>query len=246
MRLKRILNIASVLLLSLSFLLFIGCGKDEVPGDPSDTVTLNMLNEQNGKTLLGTSDVYINKSNNFYTSRSFISDAGSASGVGVKIELRLGNLVQEAAVLPGHVYHIYDNRTIRDFPSGTRAVQVGAGFYQVYVVSPIMTNDVLSGALVKYVLAYPDLKGLPEFEHELGDIHNAGESIEMVLPQNAECVFDEHYGSGEKGAFEVSTVNGKLTITLKKSPNSISGPYGLYRTYIRSGNVFTTVIFNVL
>lgn len=246
MKPKSILNVANVWLLSLSFLFFIGCSKDDVPTDPSDTVTLNMLNEQNGKTLLGMSEVYINASDNFYTSRNFISDAGSASGVGVRIEPKLGNLVREAAVLPGHIYHIFDKRTVYDFPSGTRALQVGAGYYQVYVVSPIVDNEVTSGAVVKYVLAYPDLKGLPEFEHDLGRFSNVGESIEMVLPKNAECFFEEHYGSGEDDAFEISTANGKLSITLKKSANSVSGPYGLYRTYIRSGNVFSTVIVHVM
>jgi hypothetical protein len=47
---------------------FVACSNDDdnTPDDPAGTVTLNMLNENNGMTELGNSDVYINKANNFY------------------------------------------------------------------------------------------------------------------------------------------------------------------------------------
>ncbi len=245
---KRKLNLSGILFMSLTFLFITSCGKNnDIPNDPPDTVTLNMLNEDNGKTVLGISDVYINKSNNFRTYSSLLSDAGNASGIGVKIEPQTGNLTQEVAVTPGHIYQVFSKRTVYDFPSGNRAVQIGAGYYHVYVVSPIakMENSIPSGAVVKYVLAYPDTKGLPEADFRLGVLYNAGDKVEIALPQDAECFFEKHHGSGETEAFDVSAGNGKLTITLNKYPNNVSGPYGTYRTYIRRGNVFTTVIVNV-
>lgn len=51
-----------MLLLFLSSISFISCSDDNDAKDPEDTITLNMLNEENGKTLLGVSDVYINSS----------------------------------------------------------------------------------------------------------------------------------------------------------------------------------------
>ena len=48
----------------------VSCSKDETPGDPEGTVLLNMYNEQNGKTLLSDSDIYINDAGNFISPAS--------------------------------------------------------------------------------------------------------------------------------------------------------------------------------
>ena len=42
---------------------FVNCSDDDTPDDPADTITLNMLNEHNGKTYLGESKTYINEAN---------------------------------------------------------------------------------------------------------------------------------------------------------------------------------------
>lgn len=242
-------HLSRILLFFLCTIGFAGCGddkdNDDITNDPVSTVTLNMLDEQNGKTMLGNSDVYINKANNFKTHSCLISDAGNAAGVGIKIDPRLNNLSREIAVIPGHIYQIFDEASLRDFPSGNRAVQLETGFYQAYVVSPIVNKDTTTGAVIKYILTYPDKKGLPEFGHILGSLNSSGETIETTLPQDAECFFENHFGSEETGAFHISLTDGKLTVTLNKNPDIISGPYGTYRTYIRTANVFTVVIINV-
>lgn len=234
-----------MLLLSLCASCFTGCGDDEDVKDPVDAVTLNMLNEDNGKTRMGTSDVYINKSNNFKTSSAFIMDAGNAAGVGVKIEPRLDNLAQEVAVSAAHLYLIFDGPSIRTFPSGKQALQIGAGYYKAYVVSPITDNSSTTGAVVKYVLSYLDAKGLPENGKILGTLNQAGDKVEFTLPQDAEFVFTEHSGSGESEAFDVQTTSRKLTITLLRAYDRTYGPYGTYEIYIRSGNAFTVAEVNV-
>lgn len=233
------------ILLSLCVINFISCDDDDDVKDPSDTVTLNMLNEDNGKTFLGTSDVHINRSNNFKTSSSFITDAGKTSGVGAQIEPQINNLTQEVAVSPGHLYQIFDGATIKDFPSGKRAVQLNAGYYKAYVASVIENNGIITGGIIKYVLAYPETKGLAEYSSSIGNLDQLGYNIEYTVPQGAECVFEERWGSGEEGAFNVKTENGKLTITLLKSPDRTHGPWGTYDIYIRSGNIFTVVEVNV-
>lgn len=245
MKLKRTLNLLSILLMLVTVTFITSCDKDESPEDPADTVTLNMLDELNGKTLLGKSDVFINKSNNFRAPSTFISDAGNVPGIGVRPQPQTNNLVQEVAVLPGHLYQIFDRSTLTEFPSGALAMEIGAFYYQVYVVSPIITDNVTKGAVVKYVLVNPDPQDLPALDYNLGDLTGTDESVEIALPEGAECVFKEHPGSGEEGAFHVSTTGDKLVITLLKGPNEIRGPYGTYRTYIRQGNVYTSVIFNV-
>ena len=43
----------------------VGCSKDDAPNDPEGTVSLNMLNSDNGHTWLGNMGVYIDSSDNF-------------------------------------------------------------------------------------------------------------------------------------------------------------------------------------
>lgn len=232
--------------MSLIVTFIVSCSKDDdIPSEPADTITLNMLNEQNGKTFLGTSDVYINKSNNFYMSSSYISDAGAVSGIGVKINPMLSNLTREAAVIPGHAYQVFNKSTLLDFPSGNRAVQKGTGYYQVYVVSQIVSENITTGAIIKYFLAYPDGTDLPDFDHKLGDFYNMGETLEMALPKGAECVMKEKPYESVEDIFIVSTERGKLSITLNEVPSQVSGPYGTYTIYIRLNNVYTSVVVNV-
>ena len=62
MKTKTILGIC----LSLCVWSFAGCGDDEtIDIFPEGTASLRMMNEDNGKTLLGNSDVYITNAGNF-------------------------------------------------------------------------------------------------------------------------------------------------------------------------------------
>lgn len=79
MKTRKIIGMLLLLFFTFSFT---SCNDDDDTKDPEGTVTLNMLNEENGKTILGESDVYINSSNNFKTSSCYIADAGKASGLG--------------------------------------------------------------------------------------------------------------------------------------------------------------------
>lgn len=238
---KRISNVLGILLMSLSLIFITSCDKDDDGSkDPDDAVTLNMLNDQNGKTELGVSGVYINKANNFYTSSNLISEVGRANGVGVAIAPKLTNLVREAAVTPGHVYQIFENNTVHEFPSGTPAVPVDAFYYRVYVVSPIKNKDTITGAVVKYVSILPDRKDLPEFEYKLGDIAFNGENVEMRLPKGAEWYMDSYSSK----LFNQVNENGKLQISLKEWPTYEQ--LGNHKIYIRLDHVFTVVLVNVV
>lgn len=43
----------------------------------------------------------------------------------------------------------------------------------------------------------------------------------------------------------ISLSNGRLNVALRKSPNELYGPYGKYSIYLRKGNVYTKVTFDV-
>lgn len=218
---------------------FLNCSDDDTPDDPADTITLNMLNEHNGKTYLGESNVYINEANNFITSKNFISDVGNGAGVGANILPSLTNLTHEVAVTPGHIYQIFDKNTLIDFPSGNRAIQVEASYYQVYVVSKIVNSDMTIGATVKYISVFPNNNELPAYGHNIGSLHYIDETVELALPPNIEFFLKEH-SAGKKG-LNVTSANNKLRITLTKTPDIVYGPYGTFDIYIRSNNVFTVV-----
>lgn len=216
------------------------CSKDDTPGDPEGTATLNMLDERNGRTLLGASDVYINKANNFFTILCYIADEGSAHGIGATGEPMLGNLLREVAVIPGHVYQVFDRETVWVFPSGNKAVEVGYAYYQCYVESPILVDDQSAGAVIRYVSVYPETRGLPVSGHKLGDLSEVEQSVSMKLPKGAECVWDE---GRMLNVFDISVAGGKLKMTLIQYPYyEITGDY---EVYIRVGSVFTRVVARV-
>lgn len=240
MNTKKIIGIS---LLSLFTTCFMNCSNDDTPNDPADTVTLNMLNEHNGKTYLGESGVYINEANNFIASSNFISDVGNGSGAGANILPSLTNLTHEVAVTPGHLYHIFDKNALIEFPSKTRAIQIEAGYYQAYVVSKILNGDITIGAIVKYISVVPDNNQLPSYGQTIGSLHRIGETLELAVPRNSEFFLKEH--SAGKKALDITFRDNKLTITLTKTPDIVSGPYGTYELYIRSNNVFTIVEIDV-
>lgn len=241
------LNLGRILLISLLITTLAGCSKsDRIPDDPADTITLNMLNEQHGKTFLGKTDVYINKSDNFVMSFNYMADAGDVSGLGVEIAPLLSNLSQEAAVIPGHAYQIFSRTVLFDFPSGKRALQQGAPYLQSYVVSPIITENVITGAMVKFFQTSSYEEALPEFNHKLGIFYNQGEQLEMPLPSGCECVLGDKPYENVNDLFTLKLANGKLSLTLNQSPSEIHGPYGTYLILIRLGSIYTAVKVGVL
>lgn len=238
MKIKKIFGI----LLLLCTVNFISCSSDDEDKEPEGSLALNMMNEENGKTLLGVSDVYINKSNNFKTSTCFITDMGKTSGLGAHTKINLDNISQEVAVTTNSLYHIYDQKTLLDFPSGNRAIEIGAGYYKAYVVSPITKEDVVTGVSLKYILAYPETNNLPEYKKVIGNVSYVGETAKYTLPKDTELYFSD-YLEGDRDAFDIQITDGKLNITLLKEINKNSGPYGDYGIYARSRSTYTYIVF---
>lgn len=222
----------------------ISCKKENIL-EPSNAIALNMLNESNGKTILGESDVYISKANNFTAKSTLIADCGKSSGLGENIAPELNNLAQEVAVTTGNYYQLFNKYSVKKFPSGVMAAPLNTIYYKVFVESAIVDNEKITGAKVKYVGVYPKENRLPKWGEFLGDIYktNDGE-IEFTLPNGAECFFVPR-NSLEEGSFKVTTIDNRLVIKLLKSPNKVYGPYGNYNVYIRLGNIFSSVRFDV-
>jgi hypothetical protein len=226
-------------------LIFNACSNDNDRKDPEGTVTLNIMNEENGKTNLANSDVYINKSNNFKAQSWYIIDAGIASGLNTEYQPSLQNITHESAVQSGHIYYLYNPEGIVEFPSGVRAAYEGTSYYKVIVNAPIMDNDINKGAIVKYVSCYPSPDNLPAVETTIGNMTSSGDQLKYSVPKDAEYAAGTYLQSEIK-YFDIHLDNGTLTIKLNKYVDKVEGPYGDYTVYIRSGNVCTSLVFHVI
>lgn len=123
---------------------FGACSKDDGgKGDPAGSASLNMMNESNGRTLLGSSDVYVDDAGNFVCSSSVIAYAGRVGGLN-GVSVRFDNLVRSTAVDVGGGYLVYDGESLHEFPSGHIALAAGATFYRMRVQS-IITGENAAG-----------------------------------------------------------------------------------------------------
>ena len=107
-------------------LALVACSDDDAPSDPAGTVTLNMLDAENGKTYLGSTGFYINEADNFYSNGPFrIADVGPVRGIGSLGGPATSGLTDEAAVMPGHGYMIFADDALLSSLRGRRLQSSG-------------------------------------------------------------------------------------------------------------------------
>lgn len=73
----------------------------------------------------------------------------------------------------------------------------------------------------------------------------SGDQLTYSVPKDAEFAAGSYLDSDSK-YFDIHLDNGTLTIKQKKDVDHVYGPYGDYTLYIRSGNVYTSLIFHVV
>ena len=165
------------------------CSKDEGPVPfPAGTATLYMMNEENGRTTLGNSDVYITAEGNFRSAQFPIFDVGETRGIG-QIEMPdFVNMASEVAVRPRHGYVICSPRDIVAFPSRTQAIAENAAVYRVWVDSWIRDQERVTGANVRFLLGRPDEQDrMPAWGSDLGalnwnDTESRSETLRIAIP----------------------------------------------------------------
>lgn len=228
------------------------CSKDETPGDPEGTAMLNMYNEQNGKTLLDDSDIYINDAGNFISPSSCqLFMLGARSGLGAVDVSSLTNPAPEVAVMKGYGYAAVRGVAGRVFPSHGVALpldpDLNVNYLKFYVMDNIEDAELGTlGAVVKFVLAKPRNYWLPEWgstPYQLDYTSKAlGDEISVSLPgDNFEVELD---GNGEL-ACEKRGRN--LVFKLLDWPERGSATYYSYYTLrLRVGESYTQVRVEVL
>ncbi len=202
------------LLLALLTVGGISCSDDDT-ADPSGTVSLNMMDEDNGKTQLEDSDIYIDRGQNFVAgSDCVLIDLGSVRGLGAIALREIGKPVSRAAVVSGHGYAAFRPRTLLRFPSGKMALPVGqseVNYLKFYVQSPLRSGDATVGAAVKFVFAQPESYGLPEYGSDAlivdSSDYELGQEVSLTLPDSD---FEYDFHGMEAGTFDCEKRGRKL------------------------------------
>ena len=126
------------------------------------------------------------------------------------------------------------------FPSHKNAYEIGCKYYQFVVSSFLEKETGKVGAVVEYTSSLSDEKELPQKDTNIGNLFGLDEQLSFdALGAEEYCFF------GKSEDFAISLSNGHLKVALRKSPNGLYGPYGTYSIYLRKGNVYTKVTFDV-
>ena len=194
----------------------VACSDNDEPKIPSNAISLNMMNDGNGKTTIGGSDVYINSSNNFESDYCGIIDLGRKGSFSQNPDLT--QIAQEVAVTPGNYYQIVLARDVLTV-AGQRAFPVNSNYYNVYVDSWLYGSDnEISGAKVSYAECYPAVNELPEwgssFPIYMKSEDNHGESATYTFAKGVEVstnysIYDFE-GSNLKQYLKVNIAGNKI------------------------------------
>lgn len=220
------------LLLAAFLLPAVSCSKDDLP-DIDNATTLNMLDAENGKTYLGNSDIYINAANNFDTRDCLIAEIGTSKGLDKVYPPAVGkDLVNQAAVIPGHLYQAFRRDAVMQFSSGEYALNLSGDYYQFYVDSEIKKDEKRAGAVVRFTLVNPEAGKLPAPGTTIGTLTWVNDELTYDFPKGTEFAYDE---DEMNDILTVISEGSNLRIKMK---NEVRGNYAIYA---RNGKVYTTV-----
>lgn len=224
---------------------------DDMYYDMPDTViALNMMNESNGDTKLGDSNVYINNADNFTSSSSSAVIASLGRNGSYTAAPMLTQLAKEVAVAPGEFYQVFKDSDIKIFASGKRALSVNASYYNMYVSDWISDESGKhTGAKVSYNIQAVSRGSLPEWNEIACTLtHGIGPNTSWVSPETPkEITFPtgseiniDYNGWESYVSLEVdgSTVTAQFT-------NNRPRQSGLAYIYVRDGNMYTRVIIEI-
>ena len=228
-------------LMALLVLTAASCSKDDgTASDPNGTVMLNMLDESNGKTILGDSGIYIDKAQNFVAGGDCSLFAfGSAASLGSARVKSLENPTLRIAVQAGHAYVACRRGAMVVFPSGKMALPIWdnrVNYLKFYVTSQLKEGDNIIGAAVKYVTVKPETYGLPEYESIVLTIdfnnYNLNDEVALTLP-DADLEYDFH------GNADITCEKRGRKLFFRAS--SVYGNTGGYVLYLRIRESYTKV-----
>ena len=237
-------NILGIFLLSLFATVgFTGCSDDNDIKFPEGTSSLRMMNEDNGQTLLGNSDVYLTRNGNFRSNQFPIFDMGKTRGISGIDMPNFENMAPEVAAQPGHGYVLCVADDVMTFPSGRKAIAQNVEVYRFYMDSWIEDKDKnIIGANVQFLLGTPDEKDeLPAWDTRLETVvwdYDKGQSSSVSLKFPTEDIEIQPLDNTEDQNYAlVYNVSGK-TVTFTMDMN---WGFTEYRFNVRHKNTYTRI-----
>jgi len=225
---------AAMVLLSL-------CACDDNPlENPYNMVTVNMHDEDNGRTLMGLTDIYITRDHNFYSpSEYYICDFGAVLDLGHVEEQKpdLSTVTNVAAVQPDEGYLAFRRDQSMRFSSGKVAIASTASYYRMWVDEWIKKDKLAIGAVVNFATYLPSSDGLPEWG-TVAATGAPGETIVAEIPER-DC---EVMPADE--SWQVTTTSGKHSTTATIAIPS-DATVGQYPLYVRHDNTYVTLRITV-
>ncbi len=222
-----------------------GCSDDE-PNEPTNFITINMMDSNNGRTILGESDVYINSADNFVSPRNcFIADLGRNGSLSSTPDPN--QMSREVAVTPGHYYQILPADQISEV-AGKRAFRVGSQYYNARVESWITDkdNDII-GARVSYLECTPKPGILPEWSTNIDIRLRSTEYYdEGAYTFSKGTVIDRDYnisGSDLANSLEITITDNTIRFVNRSRLPSSSAEVSVL---VRHENVYSRVHFTIL
>lgn len=241
-----------ILTLFLCVFSFTNCDKDDEDVDlfPDGTSTLRMMNEENGKTILGNSDVYITTAGNFKSEQFPLFDMGEKKGIKNIDMPDFVNMAPEVAVHPKHGYVFCNQFDIYTFNSQNKAIAENTKVYRIFVDSWIQDKEEkVIGANVYFLLGSPMESGLmPAFDSNIGSLswnyeQDKTNILNLILPSSTPNDIEIEFIT-EKGDEYISYSINKNSVSF-----SLKGVYIWaatdYRLRIRCHHVYTEVVITL-
>lgn len=235
------------ILFLFSLLLLSGCGEDPL-ANPPDMVSINLMNEDNGKTLMGQTDIYMTRNNNLASSDYYLCDFGPALDLGhiEEQEPSFNTLTDEVAVKPDEGYIAFLRTDARRFPSGKVAIAIGSSYYRILVDNWIKERKQIVGAVLNFALYRSNPFQLFKWGTILGAVDSTNRELTVNLSNKSkkECEAMLDTLALERLTVEKVKVKDSHKVQFKVSLHpyldvplsTISGPYNLY---FRCGNSYT-------
>lgn len=220
------------------------------PETPAITVPyylsgVNMMNETNGKSFLGNTDVYISYDGQFVSGGKYLIGVPVNNEYIFDPEINyIGGLIlsRQTPVIPGTVYHFYPSAGVIEFHSGAKAILNGSLYANVYVDSWI--NSGKRGALIYFEsLRAKWNRNSIAATHQLQSSAVSGETRTLHLGGEGSSPMEEVDVKSvtiDYGDINIKSVNGDVTITAK-------GPSkGVVELYERAGLLCRVITINIV
>lgn len=217
------------------------CNDEDPFSLPYDMATQNMMDEDHGRTLLATTDVYIDRNHNFTTADNFICDYGQVLDLGhvEEADPDITTLTNQAAVQPDEGYLLMSRESVHRFPSGCVGIAINSTYRRMWVDSWIKDGKTNVGAVVNYAQYAPRTLSLPEWGSTIATINaSAGEQSTLAVVRHKGC--EAEVAAGSRAAIsveEAGSTRNSTTFRLTVQPGVATGRHTLY---IRCKNSYTT------